>query len=356
MLRQPVSVLCFSCHDELQQGRSVSKHSPFSQGECLECHEGHVSTHQKLLTDSREKLCYSCHEKAEYSQGQTVHAPAGENQCHTCHAPHTAAEASLQRLPQKELCLSCHEEISAEMNRLSNHVPFYQGKCTKCHNPHRGERQNFLRYSLNNGDLCFSCHTEEKQAAANDAAAHEPFSSGDCVLCHTSHSSDFWGLLKNVSGALCQECHDPPDNSVEHKPVQKQECTACHNPHGSAEDNFLKQPSPAICLSCHEETTRFWKEGFAHEPALEDCRTCHQAHGSNNSAILTVPPEELCRECHDIEESGFTELHKGIKPSAGSCRGCHDPHGGSDKSLLYPVIHKPFQQGDCEPCHTGGAK
>jgi predicted CXXCH cytochrome family protein len=138
--------------------------------------------------------------------------------------------------------------------------------------------------------------------------------------------------------------------------VERLECVACHQAHGSGEEKYLKQQQPGLCITCHEETSEYWQEGAAHEPAQEDCSNCHSAHGSDNSAILSVAKEVLCADCHDIEENDFTAKHKGIKPSAASCLGCHDPHGGKDKSLLYPIVHQPFMEGSCKPCHTGGAK
>jgi predicted CXXCH cytochrome family protein len=212
-----------------------------------------------------------------------------------------------------------------------------------------------LKMSMNKGELCLSCHDEVK-SAESDASEHEPFTSRNCKLCHASHASDYENLLQEKSGILCLKCHSQSKPSVQHEPVEQLNCVVCHHAHGSNEAKHLKHKQPNLCIICHEETTEFWQKGVAHQPAQEDCTNCHLAHGSMNFAMLSVSKEALCADCHDIEASGFTAIHKGIKPSAGSCLSCHDPHGGNDKNLLYPVVHLPFKQGNCKPCHTGGAK
>ncbi|MDX1776625.1 MAG: cytochrome c3 family protein, partial [Desulfobulbales bacterium] len=111
-----------------------------------------------------------------------------------------------------------------------------------------------------------------------------------------------------------------------------------------------------LCIKCHTDITQYWQDGVAHEPAQEGCSGCHNGHGSANAGILAVPLAKLCIDCHEIGETDFITTHKGIKPSAGSCRGCHDPHGAPEKGLLYPLIHSPFAEGNCAPCHKGGAK
>lgn len=212
-----------------------------------------------------------------------------------------------------------------------------------------------LRMGLEKGELCLSCH---KKMTTGDELykEHDPYAKADCKLCHASHASDNFNLLKEKSGNLCLDCHSQPATKYKHEPVDKLNCVACHHAHGSVQDKYLKMEQPKLCLGCHGPISQFWQEGVAHQPAKEDCTYCHSAHGSDNAYILAVSSNTLCADCHELESPGFTTIHKGIKPSADSCLGCHDPHGGNDKSLLYPVIHEPFKKGSCKPCHKGGAK
>lgn len=167
--------------------------------------------------------------------------------------------------------------------------------------------------------------------------------------------------MTKKSGELCNECHVDEGQKIktmqfQHEPVDRMQCVACHQAHGSAVGKYLKKEQPGLCLSCHQETSQFWEQGSAHEPAKEDCSLCHSPHGSNVKALLVTAENKLCIECHDNDATDFVKAHKGIKARPQSCLGCHDPHGGPDKNLLYPISHEPFKKGNCRPCHPGGAK
>jgi predicted CXXCH cytochrome family protein len=168
-------------------------------------------------------------------------------------------------------------------------------------------------------------------------------------------------MLRNKSGLICIECHEEVNQEVktlpfQHKPMTSMECIACHQAHGSQLQYYLKRTQPDLCLYCHAEVASFWVDGAAHAPAKEDCNQCHTAHGSKYAAILAKSKEALCADCHEIDDSDFVKVHKGIKPGVRSCLGCHSPHGGPDDRLLHPLSHSPFKEGNCRPCHPGGAQ
>jgi len=144
--------------------------------------------------------------------------------------------------------------------------------------------------------------------------------------------------------------------TVKHEPVERLNCGACHRAHGSVHKEFLLKGQPTLCLICHAEKAKYWKSGVAHDPASKNCSLCHDPHASSNPAILKTTAGRLCAGCHDEDKEGFLKAHQGIKPGREACLGCHDPHGGPDKSLLYPVSHAPFEQGNCRPCHPGRAQ
>ncbi|MFA5716884.1 MAG: cytochrome c3 family protein, partial [Desulfobulbaceae bacterium] len=98
---------------------------------------------------------------------------------------------------------------------------------------------------------------------------------------------------------------------------------------------------------------RYWRDGVAHQPAMENCLHCHGAHGANEAGMLDTAKSNLCARCHQFETEEFFKAHQGIKAGGGSCTTCHDPHGSPEKGLLFPVGHEPFLQGSCSPCHPG---
>jgi len=200
---------------------------------------------------------------------------------------------------------------------------------------------------------CASCHgtTETERQQPN---RHQPFKEGRCGLCHYPHGSEQPFLLTGEASELCVKCHDErkplPETPAAHK-----NCTVCHYAHGNDEKAYLLQEQPQLCLTCHA-VDKFWKKGAAHKPAADgDCQACHDPHAPQLSRAKSATAE-LCGECHDISASALKSTHSNLLPSADSCLNCHDPHGGPDRSLTLPVKHTPFDQGNCDPCHSGGTK
>lgn len=201
------------------------------------------------------------------------------------------------------------------------------------------------------------CHDDFKRIS-DVISLHKPFEKGECMACHSPHAGDFAHNMKKKAGEMCLECHSGMKSAldrtiVKHTPVKNLNCGACHVSHSSSHDNFLIKGQPALCIKCHRQVTAFWSDGVAHEPAIKKCGNCHQPHGSGNTSILKSSAGTLCSGCHETNTQEFNTAHKGIKPGPDSCIGCHDPHGGADKKLLYPVNHKPFHEGNCNPCHQG---
>ena len=75
--------------------KSVSKHKPVTEGRCLECHNGHVSEHNAMLSEDIGTLCYKCHEQNGYAGTSGSHSPDKNKNCETCHVPHTSSAKSL---------------------------------------------------------------------------------------------------------------------------------------------------------------------------------------------------------------------------------------------------------------------
>jgi predicted CXXCH cytochrome family protein len=340
------------------QAKPVSQHQPVSEGQCLACHKGHVSEQKSMLKVTSEKLCLDCHEQKGYTAAAGSHpADAGQG-CSTCHLPHQSGVRFLLRGErERDLCFSCHKNMSVERGRFSLHKPFAQGNCGGCHQMHRPKTSGFLREQYSDGKLCMTCH-EDKQKGAENFTSHAPVSQGQCSKCHSPHAADYDHVMRSPEGELCFGCHQAvrqnyEGSAMKHKPLTDGKCTSCHTAHGSPYANILKQNQPKLCLDCHASVAEFWIEGVYHEPATKDCLQCHNAHGSDLPAILVKPSGELCSKCHDTRTDAFSKAHKQITPKPGSCVSCHNPHGSPVKSMLYPVVHKPFAERSCSPCHPG---
>ncbi len=112
----------------------------------------------------------------------------------------------------------------------SEHPPYAERECGACHEQTASNRID--RTSA----LCFTCHDG---AAFAGAVVHAPVASGDCVLCHSPHSSQNPTLLRQPVPRLCGECHTDGQH-VQEMLAEKASCTDCHAPHISGAEHLLK--------------------------------------------------------------------------------------------------------------------
>ena len=337
------------------EGR-VFQHTPVKKGDCLSCHSGHGADHDHLLTTAQDKICSTCHDAKKFGSEGTSHPSEPGRECATCHEAHSADNAILLRRKMDSLCFSCHRHAAEQRGMFSTHNPFALGDCGGCHRMHEPSGPAYTR-SGTKGELCLTCH-EAKLQSEGTAFTHKPVAQGQCQQCHDVHGADFAPVMKKRPGDLCLECHpgtgqEIAEMTVPHLPAVRGECVDCHSAHGSSRENMLKRAQPMLCLECHKDVAQFWRDGVAHQPAMENCLHCHGSHGANEAGMLDTAKSNLCARCHQFETGEFVKAHQGIKAGGGSCTTCHDPHGSPEKGLLFPVAHEPFLQGTCSPCHPG---
>jgi predicted CXXCH cytochrome family protein len=186
---------------------------------------------------------------------------------------------------------------------------------------------------------------------------HPPFSEGDCQVCHNPHSSAIPGMLVDKQATLCFSCHDGLESDLQkagstHPPVTDGQCTKCHNPHKAKLKNLLLAASPDLCLSCHKPIKERMDTERVHSPAGRDCLRCHSSHMAARGALLDKPINEICGECHNLSDDAFKGAHNNIEAKAIDCRTCHEPHASKDPQFFKPVLHPPFAERSCGPCHS----
>jgi predicted CXXCH cytochrome family protein len=101
-------------------------------------------------------------------------------------------------------------------------------------------------------------------AANNSTVPHAV--AGDCLTCHSPHSSPQAKLTKKDIFSLCTGCHT--EYTMNHPvgrhplrftvvPTTNEEisCASCHDPHGSENKSLMKVPGGrmTICLQCHQK-------------------------------------------------------------------------------------------------------
>ncbi|MBW1646429.1 MAG: cytochrome C [Deltaproteobacteria bacterium] len=122
--------------------RHVSKHKPYAEKKCKDCHD--FSTSVGLIRPPRE-LCFVCHRDfRRHLRDPYVHGPVAVGDCSACHLPHSSEYTALLRRDRSKICDKCHQEsrLAAVMHeKVINH----QMACVDCHDPHFGQARYFLK-------------------------------------------------------------------------------------------------------------------------------------------------------------------------------------------------------------------
>jgi len=227
-------VVCLECHDEIASEIAAPiEHPPAKEAECSACHNPHAARDVGLLLDRPAVLCVECHGDVAEQLGRPVlHQPVAEGRCTGCHQPHGGRHDSLLVAAGAELCVTCHEDITGWKGLANQHSPFQRGRCADCHEPHGSEHQKLqvkaggavcstchpvsAKFRSDHGGYpveqanCQQCHDPHAsgQAGLLQPHPHEPFTAGDCTLCHVAASSPAPFALRVAQDELCGDCHE----------------------------------------------------------------------------------------------------------------------------------------------------
>jgi predicted CXXCH cytochrome family protein len=113
-------------------------HAPYQAKECTSCHN---KDSMGKLVEALPKLCYQCHEDFS-TTFKLVHEPVASGDCLTCHNPHLSENEKLTIRKGQQLCLECHD--AGDIAAGAGHKDIGETKCTSCHNPHGGNEKGFL--------------------------------------------------------------------------------------------------------------------------------------------------------------------------------------------------------------------
>lgn len=343
------------CH--AQQTSHTFLHGPAAVSACDACHTyADVSAHTFKLRAQGRDLCTFCHINKAGNEAPVSHKPYTDGECLKCHDPHGGAtRKNLRHADLNTLCLSCHETVLA--GHSSIHEAITDKNCTGCHQAHTAEHAKLL---VKPGKaLCLSCHEQVQHQIDGAKSAHEPLlRDGECTQCHTPHASNTSHQLKAPPAQLCSECHkevaqQAREASHPHSAVLEGEaCLNCHNPHGSAHAKLMKGDPVATCVACHKEP----------EAAAELDKPVHPAApyfvDQSPVKIVNVPAAKQARPASNLTTKGLNP-HGPV--AEGRCTACHDVHGGSHAGLLRAKLSTEFYQAFnaenfalCFTCHEQG--
>ena len=359
------SDLCYACHGDLEEEFSQGfVHGALGRDGCTGCHNPHMAAEAKFLKHSGAELCFSCHpDVRSKATGTGAHA-AVEDGCDSCHDPHHA-EYKYQLFEEPPpLCLMCHDAEDANLTAKHLGADLTKTACTSCHDPHGSSEAHLVAdgsihppfvedcESCHDGsagevmedgskDLCFACHSDVEEEVANASVQHAAIEVGECVDCHTPHSSKNKKLLRSKGPAVCTTCHDdmePGADHVAHGVIDWFGCQSCHLPHGGDKEKLLRNTGNDLCNSCHllravtpnDDGVAAFPGGFEVDASrLEELEVV-----SLSSDLRTNHPVTAHPVAGTVTGETKVDVPRDLIGSEFSCLACHEPHVGRSRQLF----------------------
>lgn len=263
----------------------------------------------------------------------------------------------------------CHPGLQKKEPAL----PKGHGDCTGCHqaadqaknHPETGAKSFTVAK-----DICQGCH----QIIVDYNNLHPPVAAGDCLVCHTFHSSNSSLLTESPDHILCYNCHSSVTKEGDtnfHASIDQGKCSTCHNVHGSFFKHLLAGPYStdffndydekqyAFCFQCHKidlllhENTSYntnFRDGqknlhFVHVNRKSRGRACKSCHVTHSGHLPKLMAEQVSFGDWEMPVNFV------INPNGGQCTpGCHAPAAYDRTRPTPPSLQaKPPSVDELEP-------
>jgi predicted CXXCH cytochrome family protein len=320
------SAKCLECHAEKAKGKAV--HTAISMG-CTTCHEIRINkdvTRVKLTTTTPQSLCLTCHaDKNAAELKGLAHKPAVRD-CLKCHNPHSSDNKYQLLKPtsgdaKENLCLGCHTTGLNVPEKGSRHAALDMG-CETCHVTHKvganPTPENLYHLTKSAPALCVDCH-DPKDTSLQKAHQNQPFGAANCLQCHDPHQSAVPKLMAKFM----------------HPPFADKQCEVCHAPARDGKVALTQANAKSLCVTCHDaQAKQIASAKVQHPGAGGDCTDCHSPHASKTPGLPKTDAVNICLQCHaDVAELAKKRVHH--QPAfVEGCGTCHTPHGGENQHLL----------------------
>jgi predicted CXXCH cytochrome family protein len=194
--------------------------------------------------------------------------------------------------------------------------------CDTCHLTHKtgADPTPENRFHLTKAPpaLCLDCH-DPKDESLQKAHQNQPFATSNCVECHDPHQSATPKLMAKFM----------------HVPFADKSCDTCHAQAKDGKVVLTQKDAKSVCITCHDDKAKLIDTAKVQHPgASGDCIDCHNPHASSQPGLPKTDGVTICLGCHsDIDELRKKAVHH--QPAfAQGCSTCHTPHGGDNDHLL----------------------
>lgn len=156
---QAQSLICLKCHSAASTPNlthwNASAHA-LNDVSCFDCHKLHQGPQQKVKREQMSELCYACHPEVKMENELFSHHPMREKKmaCIDCHNPHGSTQDKLLLgSSPKETCTRCHMELQGPF--VFEHGDVTEN-CANCHSAHGSVNRHLLNAAM--PFLCLQCH------------------------------------------------------------------------------------------------------------------------------------------------------------------------------------------------------
>lgn len=188
-------------------------------------------------------------------QKYVFHGSDVEPSCRTCH--------KLKSFASRDACTPCHDGLS---NQRFTHMPTKRKQCMACHDS-TSPTYKLQKALGSDAELCYTCHKRQRaEWGADSMKRHAPVDGGECLQCHSPHSTQNIFHTVMPINSMCKACHEKKDEFLhpvvghphanrpegQLRPGRELSCAGCHDPHAARFDKMLRYGNGMDgCVACH---------------------------------------------------------------------------------------------------------
>lgn len=262
----------------------VNKLSSYTNTECMQCHEKHISADSYNKSVHNSLMCTACHEKDDAKPVDKLFA--GKNTCIVSFKPAN--------------CSNCHSSVAKDHETSVHNSTRLPVNCSKCHaDIHK--ITSIKNDKIASAKLCSSCHENESvyfKSVHFKAIENGSKDAPTCTDCHNKHAIS---KIDNISNGRI---------------FHTQACMKCH-----ADTEMMKRNSvTTIAPKSYFESYHGKNIRLGYPENVAGCADCHSSHSilpekDSNSTVNSANLTNTCKQCHKEASDGFSKFIAHAEPN-----------------------------------------